>query len=200
MVSDLKYLFLGSRYIAIDRSTRLRRNHSTVTDIDAAVVDLMTGELALFQLKWQDFSTNDVIKQRSKAKNFVDQVDAWARNVQGWINEFGIETLGKALQLRAEVYEDLTAIRLFAIGRTASRFQSYGYSHDFTDVAACSWPQFVRCRYQVGPSADVFLSRYLKIQSEQTRSIKKEPIPHEIIAGGHRVFFQDLWNVYDEHQ
>ena len=38
-----------------------------ITDIDAAVFDVTTGELGLFQLKWQDFSSSDVAKQRSKA-------------------------------------------------------------------------------------------------------------------------------------
>jgi hypothetical protein len=59
MISDLCHLFMGARYVRIDRPTLLRRDDMDVTDIDAAVFDLTTGDLALFQLKWQTFDTDD---------------------------------------------------------------------------------------------------------------------------------------------
>jgi hypothetical protein len=122
MISDLCHLFLGNRYSIVERPTRLKRSGHTVTDIDTAVLDRTSGELALFQLKWQDFSTSEIKKQRSKAKNFVDEVDGWAQTVDAWIGEFGVEALCKSLRLKIGGFGQVSAIRLFAIGRLASRF------------------------------------------------------------------------------
>lgn len=200
MTSELVHLFLGTRYRIVDKPTRLKRENNSVTDIDAAIVDITTGELALFQLKWQDFDTNEIKSQRSKAKNFVNQTDDWARNIKNWIAEYGTEALGKSLQLTKRVYEQITAVRLFGIGRSASRFQSYGYAPTCSDLALCSWPQFVRLRYEVGPATNVFKSLHEKIQAESTRRINKEPLRHELNVAGQIIVFQDLWNLYDEQK
>jgi hypothetical protein len=198
MTSDLCHLFLGNRYRIVGYPTRLKRKGNTVTDIDAAVLDVTKGEIALFQLKWQDFSTNEIKKQRSKAKNFVDQVDAWSQKVETWISEFGIKALFKSLRLKVGALGPVHKVRLFAIGRSASRFQSYGFTVKSRDLAVCSWPQFVRLRYEVGPAENVFQSLHGKIQTENAYPINKQALPHEILAGGQRISFEDLWNLYGD--
>jgi hypothetical protein len=50
-----------------------------LTDIDAVIFDRLTGELALFQLKWQDYSTNSLRETRSKASNLVKELDSCNR-------------------------------------------------------------------------------------------------------------------------
>jgi hypothetical protein len=57
-----------------------------LTDIDAAVLDRTTGDLALFQLKWQDFRGATTRQTISRAKNFVGQVQKWAENTTTWID------------------------------------------------------------------------------------------------------------------
>jgi hypothetical protein len=126
MISDLYSLFLGLRYRRMEGPTLLRIGGNAITDIDAAVLDMTTGELALFQLKWQDFNSNDVAKQRSRAKNFVEKVDAWAKGVQGWISASGVASLSPTLRLGQP--SPISQVHLFAIGRSSARFQSYASS------------------------------------------------------------------------
>jgi hypothetical protein len=102
MIDELRHIFLGTRYAQTTGPTRLRRSGTTLTDIDWAILDVTTGELALFQLKWQDFMTSGVKKQRSRAQNFGTQVEAWRSRVESWIAEFGIEQLLRALHLPAQ--------------------------------------------------------------------------------------------------
>ena len=54
MVEDLNDLFPGTRYQKLTKPARIKRGSNPVTDIDGAILDMNTGELALFQLKWQD--------------------------------------------------------------------------------------------------------------------------------------------------
>ena len=79
MADDLYALFEGPRFQRVPGQTKLRQNGQIVTDIDAAIFDNGTGDLVLFQLKWQDFTTSIVRTQRSKAKNFTEQVEGWAK-------------------------------------------------------------------------------------------------------------------------
>lgn len=198
MIDALYGLFQGDRYICMQGPTKLRRNGKLVTDIDAAVLDTVSGELALFQLKWQDFNSNDVAKQRSKARNFVEKVDAWALAVQGWISEFGVDTLVRAMRMgRVSV---TLPVRLFAIGRSAARFQSYGYVSQVDTVAPATWRQFIRLRHEVGPSENVPRDLHVAILAERTTPVKLRPIRQEIPLGNRTVVFENLWNEYDEDE
>ena len=80
------------------------------------------------------------------------------------------------------------------MGRSASRFQSYGYELKCKEIAACSWRQFVRLRYEIGPDPNVIESLHLRIREEESYPIALRPIPHEIEAAGQRIIFEDLWN------
>jgi hypothetical protein len=200
MISDLSHLFLGNRYIIIDTPTRLKRDGRIVTDIDAAVLDRISSTIALFQLKWQDFNTYNVRTQRSRAKNFVDRVDTWVSAVEGWLEEFGRDRLCDVLKLQRNHGEELSDIKLFAVGRTAARFQSYGYRQKRDSVAVCTWPQFVRTRYEVGPAENVFDSLHAAIRADTMRPVIIHPLPHEIVVGEQRIVFENLWNRYDSEE
>ena len=155
MISELYALFEGSRYQVVELPTRLKRGGKLVTDIDAAVLDMTTGELGLFQLKWQDFGSNQLRTIRSKAKNFVERVSLWADQVEAWIEEFGKAELCRALKLKLPSGAVPTSVMTFAIGRSGARFASYGFALSNEHIAACNWNQFVRLRYEVGPSERV---------------------------------------------
>jgi hypothetical protein len=198
MRSELWHLFLGTRYEIVDRSVVLKRDGNAITDIDAAIFDRTTGELGLFQLKWQDFKTNDIRQQRSKAKNFVDEVDCWAAKTKQWLAEFSSGALAQHLQLKTTRFVSISSIRLFAMGRSASRFQSYGYTQKSEDVAVCNWAQFVRLRYQVGPVQNVLQSLHNRIVAENAYPIEVQRLPHKIIAAGQEILFEDLWNSLPE--
>ena len=198
MSDELIHLFLGNRYYRMEKPTKLSRNGATVTDVDAAVLDRITGQIALFQLKWQDFSTHSLKKQKSKARNFVDQVDDWSGKIISWVDEFGVEALCRAIQVPRADRAKVTAVRLFAIGRLASRFQSYGYSQKHLETATGTWAQFVRLREAIGPAPDVFSELHQKLIDERQRSVERKPMRHEIQLMGRTVVFEDLWSQFGD--
>jgi hypothetical protein len=196
MISELYNLFLGGRYVCMQGTTNLRRGRNVVTDIDAAIFDTVSGELALFQLKWQDFNSNDIAKQRSRAKNFVEKVDGWATGVKGWIAEFGDVALMRAIRVKHATV--VTKVRLFAVGRSAARFQSYGFSHQVEDIASATWRQFARLRFEIGPTENVLRDLHAAIQAEKTTPVMLRPIRQEMPLANYRVVFENLWNEFED--
>jgi hypothetical protein len=197
MADDLYRLFQGTRYQRVAGQTRLRRNGKTVTDIDAAIFDNVTEELVLFQLKWQDFSTSSVRAQRSKAKNFVEQVQGWGEKITSWLDEFGVAALCKSLKIRLPGGEPPTLVRLWAIGRSNARFQSFGYNAG-AQVLALTWPQLVRLRFEIGPEEDVFVRITDQAVDEAAAAAKRTPMPYVIEHRGVRTIFKDIWSSFDD--
>jgi hypothetical protein len=176
------------------RAVILKHKGNTLTDVDAGVYDPSTGCLALFQLKWQDFGPSDVKKQRSRAKNFVSQVDQWANKVESWISDVGLHGVARALQLPARI----SAVRLFAIGRFTARFRSYGYAQLSEAVASSSWPQFARLCRELGSDDDILNKLHACILSERSRVLNIQPIPYETAIDGHKIVFENIWNSFDD--
>lgn len=197
MISELYALFEGSRYQVVKLPTRLKRGGKLVTDIDAAVLDMTTGELSLFQLKWQDFASNRLGTIRSKAKNFVERVSLWADQVEAWIEEFGEVDLCQSLKLKLPMGAVPTKIMMFAIGRSGARFTSYGYTLTNKNIAACNWNQFVRLRYEVGPAERVLSEIHSRIFSERTRVELRRPLPYSFEIEGRIICFEDMWRAAD---
>jgi len=198
MISELYALFQGTRYHCVSTPVKLRDEGKTVTDIDAAIFDMITGDLALFQLKWQDSDSNLVRKQMSKAKNFIVQIDDWAAKVTRWISNFGNNDLKSSLGILRKKMPEINSIYLFGIGRLSARFQSYGQEQKVTNIAVSNWDQFIRIRVEVGAVDDVFKSVYDAIRSEAAGTIPVIPIPHEMTFQGQKILFKDMWNRLDE--
>lgn len=194
MISELYSLFEGSRYQVVELPTRLKRDGKLVTDIDAAVLDMTTGELGLFQLKWQDFGSNQLRTIRSKAKNFVDRVSLWADQVEAWIEEFGEAELCRALKLKLPKGAVPTSVKMIAIGRSGARFASYGFALTNEHIAACNWNQFVRLRYEVGPAERVLSEIHQRVFSERSRVEPRRPLPYSFEIDGKTICFEDMWS------
>ena len=194
MTSDLYALFEGNRYQVVELPTRLKRDGQLVTDIDAAFLDMTTGELGLFQLKWQDFASNRLGAIRSRAKNFVERVSLWADQVENWISEFGEAELCRSLKLKVPKGAVPSRVMMFAVGRSGARFKSYGYTLTNEDIAACNWNQFVRLRYEVGPAELVLSEIYSRIFSEQCRVEKRRALPYSFEVDGRTIRFEDMWS------
>lgn len=198
MTNELYHIFLGNRYRTPDKQVKLKKNGRVITDIDAAIYDIVNGDLALFQLKWQDFTTNNVKQQRSKAKNFVDQIDNWTYKIDNWIAEFGLAALFQALQIALERPVEEIKVKIFAVGRSKARFQSYGYSPKSESIACATWPQFTRLRYETGPADDVFGTLHQKIKAESAQQLEMRPMPFEMEISGQKIILEDLWCDYDD--
>jgi hypothetical protein len=57
----------------------------------------------------------------------------------------------------------------------------------------CTWAQFARCRFEVGPVSNVVPALYDRIQSEAAYPLVKKAIAHEVLADGQKVVFENVW-------
>jgi hypothetical protein len=196
MAEDLDALFEGPRFQRVSGQTKLRRNGQIVTDIDAAIFDNATGELVLFQLKWQDFTSSSVRTQRSKAKNFSDQVQDWAEKVMSWINQSGAAALCRALKIKPPDGTELRHVRLIAIGRSNARFRSYGYNTG-ENLLVLPWPQFARLRLAIGPGQGFFKLLTEAVINENAVPVDRKSLPYVLERHGLRVTFRDIWSGFE---
>lgn len=194
MRNEVNLLFLGTRCKVMWKPRVIKHRGKTLTDIDAGVYDPETRCLALFQLKWQDFGTAEVRKQRSRAKNFISQVDDWTQKIESWIADVGLDKVAKALHLVGII----ETVRLFAVGRFVARFKSYGYTHASSTVAVCSWPQLARLRNDLTEERDILRALYDQIVEERSRVVSVTPIPYEVLIGDTRLVFHNVWNAFDD--
>ena len=135
MREHLYGMFGGKRYIRFPGNLKLRRGGAVLTDIDAIIYDKLTGDVGLFQLKWQDYMTNDVRQLRSKAANLSAELVDWSGKVKSWIEENGPSALDKSLRLKQKRREAVRGVLLFAISRSSVRTQGYGIKTDAPDLA-----------------------------------------------------------------
>jgi len=194
---EIYALFQGVRYVCVEGSTKIRERDKVITDIDGAVFDKATGELGLFQIKWQDYFTNDVRKLRSKASNLTRELDEWAQHISEWTGRQGARRILSALRLSPKKAGRITNIYLFAISRNAARMQGFGFSTRHANLALANWPQFVRVRFEVGPADRVFHDIHTMLRSEADKKIEVQPLPVEITVAGQPVRFEDLWSSFD---
>lgn len=194
MTEELYALFQGSRYQRVARQTKLRRRGKVVTDIDAAIFDNETGDLMLFQLKWQDFSSSNIRAQRSKAKNFTDQIQDWVEKVTSWVDDFGVSALCQALQIKLTAGAAPPNLRLTAIGRSNARFRSYGFNNPKHGILVLPWSQFVRIRIDTGPIQNFYDHLSKAVFKESDAVLDRKSLPYLLECRGTRIKFKDIWS------
>ncbi|MGN6291200.1 MAG: hypothetical protein ACTHMV_00525, partial [Chitinophagaceae bacterium] len=124
----LNAIFAGSRYQTAYGNTKIRKEKNYITDVDAFIYDNLTGELALVQIKWQNYFTNDVRKLRSRAKNFVDEITLWTEKMVDWIEYTPLPQIIKNFQLKGSTNMfTKSKIYLFGLSKNSARMQGYGY-------------------------------------------------------------------------
>jgi hypothetical protein len=194
MRTELYSLFQGSRYQRVNGNIKLREGNDDLTDIDAAVLDILSGDIALFQLKWQDYFTNDVRELRSKASNLTKEFDDWAQKVEGWIKQRIRAELARTLRLKLKKGMSVNNVYLFGVSRTYARVQGFGYRVTAENLAIANWPQFVRYRHEVGPTPQIFADLFNKIKQGIHETVDAKPFPFTIHADGKSILFEDMWH------
>jgi hypothetical protein len=194
MRDQLYGMFRGNRYIRFPSNLKLHRAGLVLTDIDAIVYDKLTGDIGLFQLKWQNYSSNDVRQLRSKASNLSAELMEWSSKVKLWIDENGISALDQSLRLRKKRRETVKQVFLFAISKSAVRTQGYGIKTDAPDLAMAVWPQFVRVRMEVGPSERTLRDIHAQLLEEHEPVPDLQPEPAFLRVAGATLHIHDLWN------
>jgi len=196
---EIYSVFGGARYSCIPGNIVLRSGAKRLTDIDAAVFDRTNGELALFQIKWQDYSTNDIRELRSKASNLASEVDNWADRVMEWIQQNPPKEVAQALRLKLKGPQRISSVFLFAVSRSMSRPHGYGFPLQSPLVSIASWPQFKRVRGQIGPVPQV-ISKMHEVLRQEEGHVMDEAVPHQVTVElpGLRMSFENLWNTLDD--
>lgn len=197
--SEIYSIFGGSRYSCIPGHIVLRKAGKRLTDIDAAVFDRTNGELAIFQIKWQDYSTNDIRELRSKTSNLASEVDGWAERVMEWIWENPPNDVAQAFRIKLKGPQRITSVFLFAVSRSVSRTHGYGFPIRNPYVSIASWPQFMRVRAQIGPAPRVISKMHEVLRAEEGH-VLDGVTPHSVMVDlpGLRMHFEDLWNIIDD--
>jgi len=191
-------MFMGTRYHTIPGNIKLRKGKRNITDIDAAVYDIVTGELALFQIKWQDYHFNDIKKLRSKAHNLTEELDGWTRKVSDWISSEGINQLAKNLRLPGEKKTIISKTYLFGLSKEAVRMRGYGFELKEKDIAISTWAQFKRNRTEIGPSQSVFGDLFKALKEQENLEIKSTPKPISFRVADKELYYEDLWSMVED--
>jgi hypothetical protein len=197
--SEIYGVFGGPRYACVLGNIVLRKAGKRLTDIDAIVFDRTNGELALFQIKWQDYATNDIRELRSKSSNLASEVDGWAERVMDWIWANSPNDVAQAFRLKLKGPQRITSVFLFAVSRSVSRTRGYGFPIGSPYISIASWPQFVRVRSQIGPAAQV-ISKMHEVLREEEEHVLNGTTPHPVAIElpGLRLHFEDLWNTIED--
>jgi len=199
MRDEIYSVFGGRRYTCVDGNIALRKDGKKLTDVDAAVFDRTNGELALIQIKWQDYSTNDVRELRSKARNLATEVDTWGDKVTEWLSVNPPDQVAQSLRLKLKGPQRITSVFLFVVSRTVARTHGYGFPVTNPFLSVASWPQFRRVRLQVGPAPSVIGRMHEALRQEEGFVLSGVmPLPVDIELQGLRLRYVDLWNKWDE--
>ena len=169
---DLYHLFMGTRYIKVGLSKQLQHDKKTITDIDAAIFDVETSVLALFELKWQEPFGEDEAGRRSRAHNLRNGIDKWTKAVKFFIEKNGTVNLGKQLGFTEDVSKSIGQVFLFVIARFNARFSGFEMGRN---ISVTSWSQFQRLRLEVGPIESVFQTIIDKANEELSRPTPGTP-------------------------
>jgi len=142
-IEDLKSLFDGPRWQTHCGNARLREAGRDVTDIDFAVLDKKTNEVALFQLKWQHPVGMDHRGRRSSGRNLVVEGNRWVEVVLSWLDRYGGDELRRRLRFDGS---GSPTIHLFVLGRYHVHLTGFD-SHD-TRAVWSDWAHFQRVRLE----------------------------------------------------
>lgn len=119
---DNIYVFFPSdRFIKINKEIILKYD-GLHTDIDAAIYDVKTKSLGLFQLKWQDTFYTSPTERYSRISNLFPKATEWIDKMEKWINNFTHKEVIKKLMLDKNNVEEIDEVFLFVIARNHIHF------------------------------------------------------------------------------
>lgn len=189
-------MFCGNRYICVPSNIKLRSEGKILTDVDGAIFDRTTGELALFQLKWQDYSSLSKKALRSRAKNLAVEMNNWAEAVYKWLKNASALDVMQTFQLPIEQHAP-KKIFLFGISRSVARTQGYGAMTKNEAIALCNFAQFTTARMEIGPISNVLGSLHERIFNEMDLIENFQPCPTAFtVMDGTRITLNDFFYVH----
>lgn len=121
---ELYGLFNDDRFVTAPTNIRLKVAGTEITDIDAVVFDRISGELALFQLKCQDFFAGSLRERESRKSNILETGNQWIERVTNWVANTSPQELSRTFRVKNS--DAISAVRLFMVGRNFAFFSGKG--------------------------------------------------------------------------
>lgn len=118
---DLYAFFDPDRFISLHRNIEIGKNGRMLTDIDACIIDKVTGEIGFFQLKWQDLVYAKNSLSLSKKRNFKDKTNQWISTIREWLSTISEKQIADHLGINKK-FVDKQKIKLFVLGRHNCNF------------------------------------------------------------------------------
>ncbi len=138
------YEIIGKGFTCIDHNIVIKKDGKTITDIDAAMMDKNNGDIALFQLKWQNQTADSVRSLHSKSQNFVNETKKWVNDVKQWIEDSSEDNiaahLGNGIKAKGI---NKSKIYLFVLGRNHGNYSGERLKDEKTVWA--QWYQLLQC-------------------------------------------------------
>jgi len=169
---DLYALFRSGRFHKLARSAVLKSGGTTTTDVDALIFDRQTGEVGIFQLKWQDFFGNSMRERESKKRNLLNTGNRWIERVFKWLSSVDSKTLAQTFDLSRDDAKKIRSFRVFMLGRNAAFF-SGDWKPD-TRAAWGIWYQVLRLMSNL-PNSDSPIENLFRALQEDSPLKKPSP-------------------------
>lgn len=183
---ELYEFFDNTHNILVDRSMVVSQKNKIITDIDACIIDKTTGQIALFQLKWQDLIYLSNKSLLSKKANYEKKVSYWIENIKKWIAVCDNKAIADCLGISPK-YIDKTKIKLFVLGRFNANYS--GTSIQADGVVFGQWYQVVLLLSTMDKKQWTIESLYQALQKTNpyNRKIIGQPVIYKI--GGREIKF-----------
>lgn len=122
---ELSKIFPKSHYLIPPTGYKIKRDdNTTLTDIDAVIIDRRDGAVALVQLKWHDIVGRSISQRDSRRKNILS-ANTWVERVSTWVNGRSGKNILAQLGIRIET-TSTKAPKIYVIARYTARFSGAG--------------------------------------------------------------------------
>ena len=179
------YEIAGEKFTCINHNIIIKCGNRTVTDIDAAMVDKSSGEIALFQLKWQNQTVDSIRSLHSKALNYAEETMYWVKSVKQWI-EYTSEAeiaghLGNGIKGK---HIDKSKIFLFVLGRNHG---NYSGEHLVSEKTVwVQWFQLLQCLLVMKKNFTIS-DLYDMLQESSLFAANVKQVPQEYCIGAYKI-------------
>lgn len=194
---NLYGLFDNERFECVEGNIKVQVGGRIVTDIDAAIYDRESDQLALFQIKWQDFSTNSPKELGSKARNFMNAMNLWAGTVTSWLETTDIARVMQSMRLKSRS-GGATTVHLFGVSRALARLGAMAKTAPHPSLALGNWAQLRRIRLAEHSRYSDLATLHGTLAHEHDSGPSLRPIPMSMDIGGRRIEFADNFFLVDE--
>lgn len=185
--SQLYELFDGNKFRCIKSPIIIKQHGKVVTDIDAAVIDMSSGEIGLFQLKWQDPTEYSPFALLSKRSNYNEQTESWIKSVTTWLDENTEAQIANLLGLKAK-FLNKENVKLFVLGRKHGNYS--GNRRPKSNCVWCQWYQLLQISAHLQSSKNLTVGNLYKLIEQTTPFSRNISEPtNKFVIGKYHIHF-----------